>query len=452
MNTISQRFPVSCGSLAASAWLVTLVLAGTSALAQPTRIDVVTPIAPELAAYGRDAMGVRTLTLVDRNRPDILQTTEGAPTARADRRLVVEVWYPAVLAPGQTPGGTYHTTARNPAIAVTLQGRAVRDAAPASGGGPFPLVILSHGYPGNRYLMSHLGENLASKGFIVVAIDHTDSTYDQQRAFASTLYNRPFDQLFVLDEMARLAMPGSGSFLAGCLDASRTGIVGYSMGGYGVINVIGGGYSEASQTMRGAPPNRLLADRAASTPAYRSSLDPRVRAAIAIGPWGMQAGIWDAEGLRGIRTPVLLVAGSVDDISGYTKGTRALFEGAVNADRYLLTFVNANHNAAAPHPVPAEVLNTPEAGLVSYTHHADAVWDTVRMNNILQHFATAYFARHLKGDASKQAYLDVVPSGGEAVYAVDREGRELPAHTYWKGFKRGTAVGLTLEHAAPAGR
>ena len=222
------------------------------------------------------------------------------------------------------------------------------------------------------------------------------------------------------------------------------------MGGYGVLNVIGGGYSEASQTMRGAPPNRLLGERSASNPAYRASIDPRVKAAIAIGPWGMQAGLWDAEGLRGIRTPVLLVAGSVDDISGYAKGTRALFEGAVNADRYLLTFVNANHNAAAPHPVPVEVLDAGGAGLVSYTHHADAVWDTVRMNNILQHFATAYFDRHLKGDVTRQAYLDVVPSGSEAVYAVDREGRELPTHTYWKGFKRGTAVGLTLEHASPA--
>ncbi len=435
-----------------SVFLVTLALAAAGALAQPTRIDVVTPIAPELAAYGRDAVGVRTLTLVDRNRADVLNTKEGAPTARDDRRLVVEVWYPATLAAGQMPGGTYHTTARNPSIAVTLQGRAVRDARPASEGGPFPLVILSHGYPGNRYLMSHLGENLASKGFIVVAIDHTDSTYDEQRAFASTLYNRPFDQLFVLDEMARLAAPGSGSFLSGRLDATRTGIVGYSMGGYGVINVIGGGYSEASQTMRGAPPNRLLGERSASSAAYRSSIDPRVKAAIAIGPWGMQAGIWDAEGLRGIRTPVLLVAGSVDDISGYAKGTRALFEGAVNADRYLLTFVNANHNAAAPHPVPVEVQDAADASLVSYTHHADAVWDTVRMNNILQHFATAYFDRHLKGDVSKQAYLDVVPAGSEAAYAVDREGRELPAHTYWKGFRRGTAVGLTLEHATPVGR
>ena len=32
---------------------------------------------------------------------------------------------------------------------------------------------------------------------------------------------------------------------------------------------------------------------------------------------------------------------------------------------------------------------------------------------------------------------------------MDRDGKPLPAHTYWKGFRRGTAVGLTLEHATP---
>ena len=68
----------------------------------------------------------------------------------------------------------------------------------------------------------------------------------------------------------------------------------------------------------------------------------------------MQNGFWDAEGLKGITTPVLFVAGSVDDVAGYEKGTKAIYQQAVNADRYLLTFVNANHNAGAPIPAPAE--------------------------------------------------------------------------------------------------
>jgi hypothetical protein len=65
-------------------------------------------------------------------------------------------------------------------------------------------------------------------------------------------------------------------------------------------------------------------------------------------------------------------------------------------------------------------------------HYADAVWDTVRMNNILDHFASAYFALHLKGESDKRAYFDV-------------DGKPS-----WKGFKPRTSAGLTLEHLAPA--
>src|SRR5580765_2184362 len=344
--------------------------------AQNNHIDIVTPFAPELASYGRYDIGVRTLQVTDKNRPDILNTKEGGPTARYDRTLTLEVWYPAALAAGQKPGGDYTAITRDPAITATLHGQAVRDAAPAATAGPLPLVIISHGYPGNRYLMSHLGENLASKGFIVASIDHKDSTYDDQKAFASTLYNRAFDQLFVLNEMERLGRAGSGSFLSGRLDAGHTGIVGYSMGGYGVVNVIGGGYSKASETVNGAPPNKLLAERGAANAEYRKTMDPRIKAAIAIAPWGMVGGFWDAEGLKGIATPVLFVAGSVDDVAGYEKGTKAIYQGAVNADRYLLTFVNANHNAAAPIPAPAEVYVAAEPRKpAAFAHYADAVWD-----------------------------------------------------------------------------
>ena len=423
-----------------------LMAAAVSVTAQNNRIDIISPSAPELAAIGPHAIGVATIRVTARNRPDILNTTEGGPVVRYDRSLTLEVWYPATLAAGQKPGGEYRVITRDPGVSATLYGQAVRDAQPKPG--PFPLVIISHGYPGNRFLMSHIGENLSSKGYVAVSIDHKDSTYDDQKAFGSTLYNRAFDQLFVLDEMDRLSRPGNS--FAGVVDAGRTGIIGYSMGGYGVVNVIGGGYSAASATFQNAPPNKLLAERAAANPEYQKSRDSRVKAAIAIGPWGMQGGFWDAEGLAGIRTPVMFVAGSVDDVSGYEKGVRAIYQGAINADRYLLTFLNANHNAAAPYPAPREsYTNADPARPNSYAHYADAVWDTVRMNNILHHFATAYFDLHLKGDAGKQAYLDVTPHGKDGVFALDRDGKPTGKHTYWKGFKRGTAVGLMLERAKP---
>lgn len=432
-----------------AALIVSLVAAAAS---PQNRVDRVAPVAPELASYGPLAIGVRTIEVTDRNRPDILNTKQGEPIPRYDRTLTVEVWYPATLAPGQPQRGDYPgVITRDPAVVVTLHGRAVREAAPLAKEGGYPLVIVSHGYPGDRFLLAHLTENLASKGYVVAAIAHKDSTYDDQKAFGSTLYHRPFDQLFVLNEMERLGGKDSASFLRGLVDASRTGVVGYSMGGYGVVNVIGGGFRNEAAALPAAPPNRLLAERSASNPAYLRSMDPRIRAAIAIAPWGMQVGAWDAEGLQGITTPVLFVAGSADDVSGYDTGTRAIYLAATKADRYLLTFLGANHNAAAPIPAPEETYESKDGRPPGFTHYADAVWDTVRMNNILDHFATAFFDLRLKGDGSRQAYLDLVPNGKDGVFAVDKEGKPTPAHTYWKGFKARTAVGLVLEHL-PSGR
>lgn len=431
-------------------WVCLLVLvAASQALAQQNRIDTVTPMAPECAAYGPLAIGVRTLTVTDRDRADVLATKAGGPVTRRDRTLTIEVWYPA--AAGQAPGTEYRTVSRDPSRTVILRGKAVRDAAPDTGAAPFPLVILSHGYPGNRYLLSHLGENLASKGFVVASIDHPESTYENQASFASTLYNRPYDQLFALNEIDRLSRAASGSFLAGIADASRTAIVGYSMGGYGLLNVLGAGFSDAAVAASNAPPNKLLFERAASNPAYTRRADPRIKAAILLAPWGMSAGTWDAEALKAITTPTLFVAGSADDVSGYEKGTRAAFLGATAADRYLLTFVNGSHNVAAPMPAPAEASAYSESlKLFPFMHYADPVWDSVRSNNILQHFATVFLSIHLKGQREMQPFLDLVPRGIDGVYSMDPEGRPRPAHTYWKGFKPRTAAGLVLEHLAPA--
>ena len=74
----------------------------------------------------------------------------------------------------------------------------------------------------------------------------------------------------------------------------------------------------------------------ANNPDYQTSHDHRIKAVVAFAPWGMERGVWDAESLKGLTVPVFFVAGSQDDISGYEKGTKAIFNGAVNSDRYCL--------------------------------------------------------------------------------------------------------------------
>jgi predicted dienelactone hydrolase len=417
-------------------------------LAQDNRIDTIRSDAPELARYGTFAVGVKTVKLSNPQQLDIAKFKAGAPMPVYDRPLPVEVWYPAQLAAGQSPGGSLRAITRDGQTEVTLRGRAVRDAAPASAGGPFPLLIISHGYPGNRFLLSHLAENLASKGYVVASIDHTDSTYDNKGAFGSTLLNRSLDQLFVLGEMARLGR--SDATLKGLVNAEQTGLIGYSMGGFGALNTIGAGFTAASVAFPWGTPDGALARRQAGNPQYAASMDPRIKATVAFAPWGWNAGFWDAAGLAGVKTPVLFVAGSVDDVSGYAPGVRNLFEGTVNAQRYLLTFENANHNAGAPMPAPHETwTRVPSLDFVPAEHYSDAVWDNVRMNNIAQHFATAFLGKYLKGDAGMGSYLTVVENAKDGKFSTEKDGRFKADHTYWKGFPARSAVGLRLEQRAP---
>ena len=166
---------------------------------------------------------------------------------------------------------------------------------------------------------------------------------------------------------------------------------------------------------------------------------------IAVAPWGLTYGFWDGAGLAGVKIPMLFIAGSVDDVSGYEPGIRSIWQGAVNVDRALLTFDNANHNAAAPMPAPAEAWTVAAGGLSPYDHYADAVWDTSKMNNIFQHFATAWLGKHLAGDADMAAYLELEPNANDSVWAKNEAGSNTPEHTHWKGFHERTAKGLRYE-------
>lgn len=413
----------------------------TTPLMAENRIDLQRPDAPELAAPGDHVIGVRTMTFTDAGRADVVNATAEGEVPTYDREITVEVWYPA--AEGTTPGGTYDNVfLRDGVTQVSLTGQAARDAAPAEGS--FPLILISHGYPGNRFLMSHLGENLATKGYVVVSADHPDSTYDDQNKFTSTLVNRPLDQAFIIESMAAL-----DDEIGAITDADSTGVIGYSMGGYGALIFGGGGLSQEAVTREGpeafVPPQDLLDRNATGSAELTGLVDPRVKAIVAIGPWGRNRDFFDAESLKGLEKPLLLVAGSQDDVSQYD-AIRQIFEETTGTDRMLLTFDGANHNAAAPMPAPAESYAVSEKlGYAPFDHYADAVWDTTRMNNILQHFATAFMDQHLKGDAEKSAYFDLVENAEDGVWSVDESGQPKEDNTYWKGFGDRTAKALHLE-------
>lgn len=380
-------------------------------LHEPTRIDRITPYAPALSQAGPHPVGVRTLRITLDDQPDVAR----AQANGAQRMLPLEIWYPAPA--GTDCGGTYETLIRCGTRHTVLAGQARRNA-PAATGLRAPLVIISHGYPGNRYLMVHLAESLAAKGYVVAACDHTGSTYDAQDAFGITLLHRPLDQTGVLNAVA--AMGGDIGALVAC---DRVGLIGYSMGGYGALITGGAGLTQAAVEFERAPPARLLAHHVAGSASHAALMDDRFKALIPIGPWGQLYGMWDAAGLAGLSVPALIMAGTADPVSGYD-AMRKIFEGAVGVRRHLLSFAHAGHNAAAPYPAPqASYEVSDRLGWAPFEHYADPVWDTVVMNNIAQHFAAAFFGLHLKQEAAMATYLD----------------------DSFAGFRTGTAQGLRFE-------
>jgi predicted dienelactone hydrolase len=418
--------------------------------AQTNRIDQVRSDAPALAAYGPFDIGVKTLQFSNPKQWDLLNAKPGQDMPTYDRPLTTEVWYPGQADAAAPHPGAYKVFFRDGKTPITLYGKALRDAKPHHAKGAYPLVIMSHGYPGNRFLMSPIAENLASKGYVVVSIDHTDSTYSDQGAFASTLRNRPLDVSWVIDEMVKANRNGTSPF-KDMIDENRIALIGYSMGGYGVINKLGGGLSDKASQFPNVPKDSLNLLLNAH-PDFAKRKDPRIKAAVAFAPWGWNQGFWNEEGLKGIQTPLLFIAGSVDDVSGYAPGVRNIYEGSIHSDRYLLTFENANHNAGAPMPPPQEAwkpvpwLNN----LIPAAHYIDPVWDNVRMNNISQHFIAAFLGKHLDNDAAKAAHLEVLEYAKQGKWSANPDGSFKADHTYWKGFPNRTAVGLRLEHLGAA--
>lgn len=113
----------------------------------------------------------------------------------------------------------------------------------ATNQGSYPVVVYSHGYPAHRRQNTQNFEELASHGYMVAAMDHSDcfaslfpdgrlvvgiySGFTEQEA-ARTLPDRVKDVRFVLDELTRLNQ--SDPQFLGRLDLTRLGVLGFSAG------------------------------------------------------------------------------------------------------------------------------------------------------------------------------------------------------------------------------
>ena len=400
------------------------------------------PDAPELAYRGAYHVGVRTVNIVNADQLDILSYSEDNPNPKYDRPLRLEIWYPCEI-PENRVEKTVYVDEYYVSDAAVFTGRALREAKPVEG--KFPLIILSHGYPGTRLMMTYLTENLASKGYVVVSIDHTESTVRDQSSFSSTLLNRPLDVLFTLDEIERFTND-ENSFLYQLADTNNVGLAGYSMGGYGIINVAGAGFSQNGVNLTWGVPGGHLKIRQSGNEEYEDSIDDRIKAIFAMAPWG--AGLfWDEETMKGLKIPSFFVSGDKDDVAGYESGVKLFYDRAVNAQRYMLVFQNARHNVA-PNAYGINPLVSIKMDDEDFIRYNEPSWDNRKLNNIVQHFATAFFGKYLKRN-DYDDYLDLIQLSNEGIWSQNKDGTFKQDHTHWKGFPTRTALGMEFYSSNP---
>lgn len=404
--------------------------------------------APELGRQGQWAIGTRYRELELPSR--VALTASG--TEQAARKLGLRFWYPA--ADGKGTAAVYRHDMRFPegtSFTVVEQGIAI-DAAPAAKG-KFPLVVISHGFGGWSEHLSRLGEHLASRGYVVAAIDHRDMRYDTVPgfllSFGKVLSDRSLDQQQVIKKLADPSFVRAENALASA-DASRLALIGYSMGGFGALGTSGAAYDAAGKPFAGLP----QAARAQSV-AVDAAATALIDSTIAFAPWGGQPDnrAWTAEGIGKLAKPTLFIAGDNDRIVNYREGVRWLFDQAKGSDRYLLVYREATHNIAGN---TADISQNPSVQAIGYAH--EPVWRQERLNQINQHFVTAFLDLTLKGEAAKRKYLDVpTPMASDGEWQVpfgtpdngEVAGDQQPK--YWRGFQRHWATGMEL-HRKMAGQ
>ena len=400
---------------------------------------------PELSTPGKHKVGVRTTSIENANYVNVF-TQQVEP-----RSLTLEVWYPST--DDATKAKTTYENELRSGQKFSIAADAGRDIA-FDDSQDWPLVVISHGYTGYRTIMFYLGEHLASHGYVVVGIDHTDSTNEDIdfatapfAGFMSTLINRSRDQQFVLDYFGESQSTQTTFNQDVQWTANSAGVIGYSMGGYGAINTVGACYDFPSELLasfiQSQDEEKIKGMKAAlntcSAGQYPAKLtgsepatDAKWKAMIAFAPWGGQHKIFSYNSLANITVPSMLVSGDLDDVSIYA-GIQDIYAQYQNNDHYMLTYYNARHNIA-PHPAPKEAWSVE----IDYGHHYEPAWDQQRLNAINEHFSLAMMNCYLKSDEQACTYLDLE---GDSNQVNPEGGLSAP----WKGFDNRYSTGMAFE-------
>jgi len=245
-------------------WGLALVLVAGGALTcefearsdEPLKIAT-NPFLPPTGAY---AVGTHEYLWIDQSRPDPFEKD-----GKMRRHLIVRVWYPAAVVAGAEKA-LYIRDAKEFAEKSTYAGfTAVRtneitDAPIAKSKAPFPVLVYQPGGGTQRFIGTFENEELASRGYVVVAADHPGFSetvrFPDGTPFAPDQHVQPketgdfredvknswnwlndevfatwtADASFTLDQLEQLNKT-KGQLFYQRLDLSRLGMFGWSFGG-----------------------------------------------------------------------------------------------------------------------------------------------------------------------------------------------------------------------------
>jgi len=173
---------------------------------------------------GRFPVGVRTIEALDTSR---------------DRLFPCEIWYPAAAQhSGQDIAPGTQDTFTVPLSSKPRSQTAVRNAAAQPG--TYPLILFSHSSGAGRRSATFLCTHLASHGYVVAALDHsevvakelkrTEGETGEQKAvrIEAAIASRVPDICFLLDQV----LDGGVWNAEAKPDPTQIGIVGHSFGGW----------------------------------------------------------------------------------------------------------------------------------------------------------------------------------------------------------------------------
>jgi poly(3-hydroxybutyrate) depolymerase len=241
--------------------------------------------------------------------------------AKPTARLEVEILeFPALTDASRGSGDTATEPARRRLLPRREQDASdsarkvpIKVHVPATGG-PYPVIVVSHGAGGDWDTHFAQAQDLATNGYAVLCVEHVGSNRERLTAGLRPMKNldamirdagevlaRPRDMSFAIDQAKR--WNESHERLRGKLDLARVGAVGHSFGAFTTMVVCGMRPALDWLTPTVAPGKGLGPDLR----------DPRVKCGVALSPQGVGEPFFVAESFAGLQVPLLGISGTKDD-------------------------------------------------------------------------------------------------------------------------------------------